>query len=129
MESDLYIKIQEYLTAKVNLSHALTQIDIIFVDDNLKQMLIELVKDFNFEAKIFELLLKTDKELAINHLKAYYLDGKLKNNLRYKGNIDVMFDDMNNILGNDVFHELIDNLPRSTKSFYPVKNAIDFVEE
>ncbi|WP_430876338.1 hypothetical protein [Gilliamella sp. G0441] len=127
---DLKILSDEYTKAQNEVKDYLRNIDIEHFDYlKNKDILLKLIHSKLFEAKIFEVMLHFDKDEAINFLKTVYLEGNPRNKVSFSTNLDVMLDDYKEILGKDEYNKLIDSLSKSTKNFYPIKKAIEFVED
>ena len=128
---DLFKKIEKYFYLREEIRELLSNLEMNnnAYSENQKDLLYRLMKDCHFEAKVFEIILHIDKKIAIDYIKKFYLDGSPKDKVRFKGSLDIMLDDYNTILGKDEFDELINSLPKSTKDFPFIKEAIEFVED
>jgi hypothetical protein len=128
---DLFEKIDKYLSLKEEISESLSTLktDHGICSGNQKAILYKLMKDGHFEAHVFEIMLHVDREIAIDYIMKYYLDGTPEDKVKFKGNLDVMLDDYKEVLGKNEFDKLIAALPEATKAFYPIKEAIEFAKD
>ncbi len=122
-------KIEGYFKLKEDIFQELSKINPKEVNDSLMNALITLLKDVAFESKAFEIMLHLNAEVAKEHLDKYYLTGEPRTKSRFKGNLDLMFDDYKNILGESEFKKLITRLSKNHLQYPIIEDAIEFAND
>ncbi|KMJ46639.1 hypothetical protein AB204_02645 [Xenorhabdus khoisanae] len=101
-------------------------------DEKFKNNLEKLVTLRVYQLKAFVILLNNFPEDAISLFKRRYLSVDLENSPRDQvADLDIMFSDIREVLGNNKFNEIL-NCPEFTeknKDYYRVKEAIEFALE
>ncbi|PHM44755.1 hypothetical protein Xmau_01469 [Xenorhabdus mauleonii] len=132
MRNDFPVILDKFIKSYYELVDCITSVkdsDSFKSDENFKNNLEKLVTLRVYQLKAFSILLNNYPEDAVSLFKRRYLSVDLENSPRDQvADLDVMFSDIKEILGNSKFNEIL-NCPEFTqtnKDYYRVKEAIEF---
>ncbi|MBF7093091.1 hypothetical protein IUY40_16280 [Flavobacterium sp. ALJ2] len=92
-----------------------------YSDDELKK-LIKYSSDYPY---LFSLVLKLNKEIALEYLKQYYLKYPIKNNAVYHSSLSLFLFNIDKYLGRENFNKFIKELPKNVNEDEIIKSAIE----
>ncbi len=95
--------------------------DVVYTDDDLNKI----VMYSNDYPNLFSLVLKLDKDIALNYLKNYFLTEPIESNFVYHSNLPLFLFNLKKCIGEKMLKSYIDSFSEEVKNNEIVVNALD----